>query len=185
MNVNMCVCLPVKFDIWCDGGLWSNKGGWGVHTAMHVCVCVFTRKMKSGLLLLRETGDRLSDVDVSSELWEDGWRKVWPVSLVSYSCSSNSAHTDTHTHEVGKRAQKGSGKEMHLTFCSTNGCTTVTIQANSHTHTHYFLYVVQSRDLAQLLFCIISPLPVCDSPNFKVAFGLQLILLWSLTFPPL
>lgn len=41
-----------------------------------VCVCVFTRKMKSGLLLLREMGDRLSEVDVSSELCEDGCRKV-------------------------------------------------------------------------------------------------------------
>lgn len=30
------------------------------------------RKMKSGLLLSRETGERLSEVDVSSELCEDG-----------------------------------------------------------------------------------------------------------------
>lgn len=39
-------------------------------------VFVLTRKMKSGLLLLREMGDRLREVDVSSELWEDGCRNV-------------------------------------------------------------------------------------------------------------
>lgn len=53
--------------------------------------CVRTRKMKSGLLLLSEIGDRLSEV--SSEPCEDGCRNVWPVSLASYNCSSKSAHT--------------------------------------------------------------------------------------------
>ncbi len=47
-----------------------------VRACVCVCECVFTRKMKSGLLLVRETGDRLSEVDVSSELCEDGCRNV-------------------------------------------------------------------------------------------------------------
>lgn len=49
----------------------------GITTNAHacVCVCVFTRKMKSDLLL-KETGERLSEVDASSELCEDGCRKV-------------------------------------------------------------------------------------------------------------
>lgn len=51
---------------------------WVITLRFWRCVCVFTRKIKSGL------------DDVSSELCGDGCLKVWPVSLESYNCSSKS-----------------------------------------------------------------------------------------------
>lgn len=117
---------------------------------MCVSCCVrvcFTKKMKSGLLLLREMGERLSEVDVSSELCEDGCRKVWPVSFVSYNCSSKSAHARTNTHTQHTRRK---GKECFyklastflkhsahtLTYACKNNCAFTPTPTHSHTHTN-------------------------------------------------
>lgn len=141
---------------------------------MCICfsTCVFTRKMKSGLLLLRETGDRLSEVDASSELCEDGCRKVWPVSLVSYNCSSKSAqahaHIQRHTHTARAREPTNSRKKKEEAYISVN-----ILQHKTHTRTEstysltsstrHFICMAKSRDLVRLLLCIPLQFPFCDS----------------------
>lgn len=94
-------------------------------------VLIFTRKMNSGLLLLRETGERLRVVDVSSELWEEavGWRNVWPVSLVSYSCSSKSGR-NTYTYVWC---------QTHIvpdTHTQVHACTHTATDTGTHINTH-------------------------------------------------
>lgn len=152
----------------CGAPWWSQEGVYVMGGGS-----VFTRKMKSGLLLLREVGEWLSDV--SSELWEEGWRKVWPLSLESHnSCSSNSvtSHRTSTQRRTGVSFSAGHNTHTRETQSHTAGISWATTLSSTWSSSIWFWPFVLQQFLyltsVGALFSSRNPHPQSKNPNPKI-----------------